>query len=582
MKLVSINIVNFKAFKKFKIQLKDMNILIGSNNSGKTTIISALRLLSVALEYGRNKNPSIRRYKHKNRVYDIPKSKLPIPLENIQNDYNDKEDSYIEFLFENNAVLTLFFPDINECSFITDIDGHEAINKSRFCEYFPVTAMQIPILGPLEDEEKKLKDETISKAIGTQRASRHFRNHWLRDDKNFNLFSNLIEDTWDGMEIDKPEYNLLDDRILMFCREDNILREIYWVGYGFQIWCQLLSYIARIEGVSILIVDEPDIYLHPDLQKKFIKLVRDLECQIVLATHSMAIVNEAKYDEVVMIDKSKNLSSRLHATEFKHGSQMTSEELFNVIVGNEKLIKEVINSDVRNEDLVTIGYRKKQLDKFGKLLDESSYFEKEKKKNGNSSEKVWQNFFEMNSWIFGYGLGFVFLSNIEGMKLEQVVKGFDLNSYGKRADGVMKSKGAISNLCFIEIKTHETLLLDNSQYRGGCWSQSKELTGGVAQVRVTVDSAVKTLSESLRVEDKEGNPTGELLYNYKPKSYLVIGNLAQFLSEHGVNQNKLKSFELYRNNQRDIEIITFDELYERARFIVYNNQQNICEGDENN
>lgn len=575
MKLISMDIFNFKAFKKFKINYKDMNILIGSNNSGKTTIISALRLLAVALDHGKKKNPAVRKYKHKNKVYDIPKSKLPIPLENIQNEYNDDEDSYIEFKFENDAVLTLFFPDVGECSFVTDIDGYEVPNKARFCEYFTASAVQIPILGPLESEEKKLTDETISKGVGTQRASRHFRNQWLRDDENFEYFAELIHKTWPGMEIEEPEYEIFDDRITMYCRENNMTREIYWIGYGFQVWCQLLSYIARSKEVTLLIVDEPDIYLHPDLQKKFIELVRKLNCQVVLATHSIAIVNEAKSYEVILIDKAKNSSKRLRTGEIEHGSTLTNENLFEIIVGNEELIKSVINSEVRNEDLVTIGYRKKQLDRFSKLLDDDDYFAEEQKKCGDSAERVWQNFFEMNAWIFGYGLSFVFLSKLEGMKLEQVVKGFDLNSYGKRSDGVMKSKGAISNLCFIEIKTHKTMLLESKQYRGGCWSQSKELTGGVAQVRITVDDAVKTLSEDLRVEDEDGNLTGEILYNYKPRSYLVIGNLDQLMNEFGVNKSKLRSFELYRKNQGDVEIITFDELYERARFIVYNNQQVI-------
>lgn len=164
------------------------------------------------------------------------------------------------------------------------------------------------------------------------------------------------------------------------------------------------------------------------------------------------------------------------------------------------------------------------------------------------------------------------MSNLDGKKLEQVVKGFDLNSFGKRSDGVMKSNGAISNLCFVEIKTHKTELLDKQEYRTGCWPQSKELNGGITQVRITVNEALRNIYGELRIQDDEGNLTGEDLYNYKPKSYLVVGSLRQLKNEHGVNKNKLRSFELFRNNQKDVDIITFDELYERARFIVYNNQ----------
>jgi hypothetical protein len=48
--------------------------------------------------------------------------------------------------------------------------------------------------------------------------------------------------------------------------------------------------------------------------------------------------------------------------------------------------------------------------------------------------------------------------------------------------------------------------------------------------------------------------------------------MSEFVSENGVNKDKLRSFELLRKNTTNPEIITFDELYERARFIVHHNQ----------
>lgn len=137
---------------------------------------------------------------------------------------------------------------------------------------------------------------------------------------------------------------------------------------------------------------------------------------------------------------------------------------------------------------------------------------------------------------------------------------------------MMKTSGLISNLCFIEIKTDSTPLLDNKPYRSGCWAPSKEMAGAVAQIQGTVASAIETLSNKINLEDKEGNPTGEEVFNYQPKSYLVIGNLNEFTNEHGVNKDKFRSFELYRKNMSNPEIITFDELFERAKFIVRNNE----------
>lgn len=52
----------------------------------------------------------------------------------------------------------------------------------------------------------------------------------------------------------------------------------------------------------------------------------------------------------------------------------------------------------------------------------------------------------------------------------------------------------------------------------------------------------------------------------------MVGNLEQFIGEHGVNQERYRSFELFRRNTGSPEIITFDELYERARYIVQQNE----------
>jgi hypothetical protein len=175
-------------------------------------------------------------------------------------------------------------------------------------------------------------------------------------------------------------------------------------------------------------------------------------------------------------------------------------------------------------------------------------------------------------WVFGYGLGYIFLSGLDDKKLEQVVQGHSVDSHGKRVDALMKTKGIISNICFVEIKTHLTDLLDYKPYRSGCWAPSKELAGAIAQVQGTVASAIENLSSKINPTDKDGNPTGEEIYNYQPKSYLVIGSMAEFISENGVNKDKLRSFELLRKNTTNPEIITFDELYERAKFIVHHNQ----------
>ena len=133
----------------------------------------------------------------------------------------------------------------------------------------------------------------------------------------------------------------------------------------------------------------------------------------------------------------------------------------------------------------------------------------------------------------------------------------------------MKTQALVSSLCYVEIKHHKTELLDKrGPYRSGAWAPSTELSGAVAQVQATVAEAAKTYQDKLRPSDNEGNPTGEVIFNFKPKSVVVIGRMDEFITQSGLNEQKIRSFELYRGNIHSPEIITFDELYHRAKFII--------------
>ena len=247
---------------------------------------------------------------------------------------------------------------------------------------------------------------------------------------------------------------------------------------------------------------------------------------------------------------------------------LNRNQVRNLINHNQDLILKLAESEITKEDIVALGYRKTQLERFEKLLNDQDYFESECRQHRLKSESLWQTFFEKNKWIFGYGLGYLFLTGFDDKKLEQVVQGYDLSKLGKRADAVMKTRGIISSLCFVEIKTHKTDILQKNPYRSGCWSPSNEMSDAVSQAQGTVSRAIKNLSEHIEFEDEQGNPTGEEVFNYHPKSFLLIGNLAEFETDHGINKEKYRSFELYRRNINVPEIITFDELYERAKFIV--------------
>lgn len=247
---------------------------------------------------------------------------------------------------------------------------------------------------------------------------------------------------------------------------------------------------------------------------------------------------------------------------------LTSNQAKNLVADNEELFAEVLRQSITKKDVIAIAYRKRQLEVFRKLLDDPEYFDNLKEKKNCKNESLWQQFFEKNPWIFGYGLSYLYSSGLDDKRLEQVVRGYHVAQSGKRVDALLKTKALASTLCFVEIKTHKTPLLSNTAYRSGCWRPSDELSGAVSQVQGTVSYASDSIFGKLSLTDSNGFPTAEEIFNFHPKSFVVIGSLSQFFGEYGINQEQLRSFELYRRNTFQPEIITFDELYERALHIV--------------
>lgn len=180
------------------------------------------------------------------------------------------------------------------------------------------------------------------------------------------------------------------------------------------------------------------------------------------------------------------------------------------------------------------------------------------------TEPKWQSFFEKNPWIFGHGLQYVFLNKVSE-KLEATTTGSTFDQHGNIVDGFLRTQAEVSQYVLVEIKRADTKLLKTSSYRSGCWGASSELSDAITQVqKTTFDFAKNRFRDHLK--DELGNDIGQNVYAIQPRSYLVIGNSKELVG----NNDKVACFELYRRNITAPEIITFDELYHRAKYIVEN------------
>jgi hypothetical protein len=233
-----------------------------------------------------------------------------------------------------------------------------------------------------------------------------------------------------------------------------------------------------------------------------------------------------------------------------------------------EIVNKIIERDVTADDVLAIAHRKAVVERFRRLLEDPDFFEEQAAPFNGRKEAVWQAFIEESPWILGVSLSGQILTSWSEHKLEQVVAGFSVSGPGKRTDALMHTSGKVRALVFAEIKHHETCLLEKQHYRPGAWAPSPELSGGVVQVQQTIHLASRQIGERLSETDESGAETGEQTWLVRPRSFLIAGNLQQLRGDRGVHQAKYESFELYRRNLYEPEIITFDELLARAEWHV--------------
>ena len=164
--------------------------------------------------------------------------------------------------------------------------------------------------------------------------------------------------------------------------------------------------------------------------------------------------------------------------------------------------------------------------------------------NDSLEEGVWQNFFEENTWIFGYGLRYQIL------RVEQTQPTYGgshiTGKGGQRGDFLMATDAETKFTCLVEIKRPNTPLLQSTEYRNGVWGVSSEFAGAVSQIQVNC--------ARWEIEGARTDGNRELMGDtctVAPRGIVVVGNTSQ-LDIH----DKRNSFERYRNAIHNSEIIT--------------------------
>jgi len=304
----------FKAFRDFTLNLRKFNILVGPNNAGKSTVLAAFRILSSGIRKARRLKPELVSGPRGDTLgYSVDMGSIAVAQENIFYNYDDSEAATVQFNLSNRNSLLLYFRPNGKCSLIPMADKR-CTSPTTFQSQFNCQIGFAPILGPVDHREALFEKEAARNALHNYTASRNFRNIWFHYPEKFEEFRNALKRTWPGMDIEKPFVEYADGKgwLNMFCPEDRIPREICWSGFGFQVWCQMLTHLIQGNDRSLFLIDEPDIYLHSDLQRQLFGLLRNLGPDILIATHSTEIITEADPDDLVIIDKRRGSAKRIN------------------------------------------------------------------------------------------------------------------------------------------------------------------------------------------------------------------------------------------------------------------------------
>ncbi len=186
----------------------------------------------------------------------------------------------------------------------------------------------------------------------------------------------------------------------------------------------------------------------------------------------------------------------------------------------------------------------------------------------NGEEAIWHHFFKNNDWIIGLNVDIKFIRDL--LSKQRVG---NPNSKGVGSPEV-DLLGISYFTSLIELKTSKTKIFSqtkSTKSRANTWDFSSNFIEAYSQTL----SQRSEISETKNIEDENGIIVDTKKHRIlDPKAILIIGNRNVEFPHIRKTEYDIKTdcFERIRRDSRNMEIITFDELFERAFHIVFPNK----------
>jgi energy-coupling factor transporter ATP-binding protein EcfA2 len=329
--LTRVTIRNFKRFDEVSVELGNPVVFIGPNNSGKTTALQALALWDIGLrrwnEKRGDKTPEKRPGVTINRrdliAMPVPEANLlwrALHVRDVRRDngknvtQNVRIDIVVEGVTDGAAwQCGLEFDYANEESFYCRPLRLSEDKSPRRMEIPPQAGLEriafLPPMSGLAASETRLDPGAINVRLGEGRTAEVLRNlcyQISQESKNREPWEQLRARIYDlfRVELDPPLYVPERGEITMTYKDPSGTRlDLSAAGRGLQQTLLILAHLT-LNPESVLLIDEPDAHLEILRQRQIYQVLsdaaREYGSQVVLASHSEVILNEAADRDVVI------------------------------------------------------------------------------------------------------------------------------------------------------------------------------------------------------------------------------------------------------------------------------------------
>lgn len=315
----SVHLKNFRGFRDHRVSLSPTTVLVGQNNAGKSTFIDGLRILAIAVRKARTARygapPDWLSGTAVGFGYRISFETIDFDFSNIQYNHNRDEPATLTLTYSNGVTLKVWLgqnPQENFCQVVAS--NGESASSGLTQSALKITPIYVmPPVQALVAHEKRISKSRIEEFMYGRLASRHFRNQLYEKVPEYRIWKNLLIDTWPTVAVSAFDHDVGESgtEFSLILREGPFASEAAWVGGGLQAWMQILWFLCRTPKDTISVLDEPDIYLHADMQRKLIKLLGDRgNSQTIIATHSTEIISDTPPDTICVIRKRERNSFR--------------------------------------------------------------------------------------------------------------------------------------------------------------------------------------------------------------------------------------------------------------------------------